>query len=133
MDSTVCIPALYSSRLNYVKPLESEQTRLIPMCLNLGMGKKGHARPTESEVEAIAGRLRAARAAMGIDQAELCRRSGIRPNTYNQWEKAGGAPSRLEARKLKRALGWTLDYIYENDPSGLPHSIAVNLPTGEAA
>lgn len=113
--------------MNYVKRLEPELTALLPLCLNLGMGKKGHARPSQTEVEAIAARLREARAAMGIDQAELCRRTGIRPNTYNQWETEVGAPSRLEARKLKRALGWTLDYIYENDPAGMPHGIAVKL------
>lgn len=95
----------------------------------MGMSKKGHARPTATEVQAIAARLRAARAAMGIDQAELCRRTGIQPNTYNQWEQAVGAPSRLQARRLKKALSWTLDYIYENDPSGMPHSIAAKLPT----
>lgn len=95
--------------------------------MNLDMAKKGHAAPPVGEVQAIARRLRAAREAMNIDQAELCRRTGIKPNTYNQWEMAKGAPSRLEARKLKRTLGWTLDYIFEDDPSGLPHSIARNL------
>jgi ribosome-binding protein aMBF1 (putative translation factor) len=117
----------YSWGLKFVKRLEPELTGVIPACLNRAMAKKGHARPTETEVQAIARRLLAARAAMGIDQAELCRRSGIKPNTYNQWEQAVGAPSRLEARKLKKALGWTLDYIYENDPTGMPHGIAMKL------
>lgn len=91
------------------------------------MAKKGHGKPAQSEVQAIAARLRAARAAMGIDQAELCRRTGIKPNTYNQWEQEKGAPSRLEARKLKKALGWTLDYVFEGDPAGMPGYIAVKL------
>lgn len=127
MVSTLCMDGDYSCGMKFVKRHEPELTLAHRACLNLAMSKKGHAKPTESEVQAIARRLLAARRAMGIDQAELCRRSGVKPNTYNQWEQAKGAPSRLEARKLKKALGWTLDYIYEDDPSGLPNSIAINL------
>lgn len=127
MDSTVSMDAVYSSPMKSVKRLEHELTALLPLCLTLRMGNKGHGRPSQTEVQAIAARLREARAAMGIDQAELCRRTGIRPNTYNQWEQAKGAPSRLQARMLKRTIGWTLDYIYENDPTGMPHGIAVKL------
>lgn len=99
---------------------------LLP-CLNLLMAKRGHGRPTETEVQAIARRLKAARVAMEIDQATLCARTGIKKTTYNNWELALGAPSRLEARKLKKHLGWTLDYIFEDDLAGMPHAIAVKL------
>lgn len=85
------------------------------------------AAPPKSQVEAIALRLRVARAALDISQAELCRRTGIAPNTYNQWEKAKGAPDIWQAILLAKALGYTLDYIYRGDESGLPIRIAGNL------
>lgn len=127
MDSTVCISPVYSSAMNYVKRHEPELTGLIPMCLNLRMAKKGHGKPSETEVEAIARRLISVRTAMGYSPSEFADRAGIARNTYSQWENAKGAPSRLEARKLKKAFGITLDYIFEDDPSALPPQINKKL------
>lgn len=82
----------------------------------------------KSRVAGIALRLRQGRAALGLSQVELCRRTGIATNTYNQWEKGRGAPDVWEAIKLVRAVGYTLDWIFEGNPAGLPHSIASKLP-----
>lgn len=87
----------------------------------------------KSQIQEIAGRLLAAREAVGISSAELCRRTGINPNTYSQWETAKGRPSLDEAIKLCRALGYTLDWIYLGNPSGLPLSIASKLNLNVAA
>ena len=84
--------------------------------------------PSKTRVKAIALRLRQGRAALGLSQVELCRRAGIATNTYNQWEREHGAPDVWEAIKLVRAFGYTLDWIFEGNPAGLPHSIASKLP-----
>jgi transcriptional regulator with XRE-family HTH domain len=78
-------------------------------------------------VEAIAKRLRATREALGIKQAEFAERANIPNNTYNQYEQAKGRPSLDFAFKLRDTYGLTLDWIYDGDPSGLPHRIAKNL------
>ena len=78
-------------------------------------------------VEAIAERLRRTRQAQGLSQTELCRRTTIATNTYNQWEQAKGRPELDKAVLLCDALGYTLDWIYLGDESGLPHSLAVKL------
>lgn len=120
----------YSSYgLNNVKPHEPELTGNVVAWLNPGMARRT---PPESEVQGIARRLKAAREAMGITAAELCRRTGIAPNTYSQWEAAKGRPELDQAKKLCKSLRWTLDYIYLGDPSGLPHGLAVKLGVGAA-
>ena len=83
--------------------------------------------PPQSQVEQIANRLIASREALSLSAADLCRRSGIAPNTYSQWESANGRPSLDEAMKLCAALGYTLDWIYRGDPSGLPYQMASRL------
>ena len=83
--------------------------------------------PDKMSIEAIAHRLRATRAALGLEQAPFCRRAGIAPNTYNQFERAKGRPSLDMALKLCDAYGLTLDWIYRGDPSGLPYELARSL------
>lgn len=89
--------------------------------------KKKKRSPPQSEIDAIAERLRVTREALGLSPAELCRLTGIKPNTYSQWEKGRGRPRLDEARLLRRNLGYTLDWIYEGDRAGLPHSIAAKI------
>ena len=86
-----------------------------------------------SQVERIAANLKAAREALDLSPAELCRRTGIQPNTYSQWEGAKGRPSLDEALRLCAGLGYTLDWIYRGDPSGLPARIASRLSAPQAA
>lgn len=78
-------------------------------------------------VEAIAARLLATREALNLNQRQLCERTGIAPNTYNQWEKAKGRPDLDGALVLCEKLGLSLDWIYRGDESRLPHEIAVKL------
>jgi transcriptional regulator with XRE-family HTH domain len=89
----------------------------------------GVPKATESErsVPAIAHRLRITRIAIGINQTELCKRTGISKNTYNQWERGKGRPELDKAFLLCINLGYTLDWIYLGDPSGLPAWIARSL------
>lgn len=78
-------------------------------------------------IEAIAKRLRQTREALGMKQAEFAERANIPNNTYNQYEQAKGRPSLDFAFKLRDTYGISLDWIYDGDPSGLPHRIAKNL------
>lgn len=64
---------------------------------------------------------------MKISQREVCRRSGVAPSTYNQWEKAVNRPDLDEAIKLRDALDLTLDWIYLGDPGRLPHALVVAI------
>lgn len=87
------------------------------------------ATPSPSEVQRIAHRLIITREnGLEISQADLCRITGIKTNTYNQWEMAKGRPRLDEAKLLCDHFGYTLDWIYRGDPSGLPFKITSKLP-----
>jgi len=77
--------------------------------------------------EQIARRLIATRRALGLTQAELCRRSGVQQSTYNQFEKAINIISPKQAVRLCEALGLTLDWIYLGDPGALPPKLVQAL------
>lgn len=89
--------------------------------------KKKDRAPPQSEVDQIAARLRLGRIALSLTAAELCRVTGIKPNTYSQYESAKGRPRLDEARLMRRSLGYTLDWIYEGDRSGLPMKLAAKI------
>jgi transcriptional regulator with XRE-family HTH domain len=91
------------------------------------MGKRDKRGVPQSEIDQIAERLLWSREALGLTQAELCRRAGVKPNAYSQWEKGKGRPEIDKAKLLCVNLGYTLDWIYLGDMSGLPHAIASNL------
>jgi transcriptional regulator with XRE-family HTH domain len=80
--------------------------------------------PTLRTNAAIAQRLIATRRALGYSQAELCRRTGIAPNTYNQYEKARNRPDWENANRLCDGLGITLDWIFRGDPSSVSNKQA---------
>ena len=76
---------------------------------------------------AIGERLRLTRQALGLRQAALCRRTGIAPNTYNQWEKATIRPSLDQALRLVDEFGLTLDWIYLGATAALPAELAARI------
>lgn len=114
--------------MNIVKQLEPELTSGGDYGLLSRMGKQT---AEKRQLEAIAERLRASQAALGLKSAEVCRLTGIRPNTYSQWLNAKGRPRLDEAMMLCDQFGYTLDWIYFGDPAGLPYSLAseLGLPT----
>lgn len=118
----------YSCDLKKVKRLEPELTGDNLLWFNPSVMK-----PSVRSILAIGDRLKRTREALQLTQAELCRRAGIAPNTYNQWEpKKDGSPptGRPEldyAIKLCEALGYTLDWIYRGNPVGLPYQITAKL------
>lgn len=80
-----------------------------------------------STTKDVSERLRQLRAALGLNQAQLCRRSGIETNAWNNYEKSRNRISVDHAIKLKRTFGVTLDWIYHGDLSGVRSDIAEKI------
>ena len=61
---------------------------------------------------AVGERLRRSREALGLNQADVCRRAGVTANAYNQWEKGRRLINLFDAMKLADVLNITLDWLY---------------------
>ena len=78
-------------------------------------------------MEAVAARLKAAREALGFTKREFAERAGMGEQTYGPFENAR-RPLSLEAvKKLRKAHGLTLEFMYFGKIADLPHRIAANL------
>lgn len=77
----------------------------------------------------IANRLETTREALGLTAAELCRRTGIKPNQWSQFVN----PSKKRritltaAYHLRDEFGLTLDWVYDGDASGLPDRLVQKI------
>jgi Helix-turn-helix len=81
----------------------------------------------------VSRRLRETFLAMGMTQAQICKETGINPNTLNQYlnpDKNRITPDAIEI--LYRHYGITADWIYFGNPSGLPDRIRSKLPATAA-
>ena len=87
--------------------------------------------PNPRSIEAIAGRLKATRLAVGLKAGEFCRRAGIPQNTYSQYENGKGRPSLDFALKICDTYGVTLDWIYLGNSGALPHALAMEIQKHE--
>lgn len=83
----------------------------------------------------LANRLRLLRIAYGhlqgsvreLGQSEFSRRCGM---TVGAWNNAETGDNRLgldNARRVRLTTGATLDWIYEGDEQGMPHSLMVEI------
>jgi len=72
-------------------------------------------------------RLRLTREALGLSQAELCRRVGISPAAWNNAETGDNRLGVDNAMELCKATGVTLDWIYLGHRAGLPQKLAVDI------
>jgi len=72
-------------------------------------------------------RLRLTREALGLSQAELCRRVGISPAAWNNAETGDNRLRVDNAMELCKATGVTLDWIYLGHRAGLPQKLAVDI------
>jgi tRNA (cmo5U34)-methyltransferase len=63
----------------------------------------------------VGDRLKQAREARGLSQADVCRAAGVTANAYNQWEKGRRLINVFDAMKLADGLGISLDWIYRGD------------------
>ena len=77
----------------------------------------------------IASRLETTRQALGLTAAELCRRTGIKPNQWSQFVN----PSKKRritlaaTYRLRDEFGLTLDWVYDGDASGLPDRLVQKI------
>jgi transcriptional regulator with XRE-family HTH domain len=83
-------------------------------------------KPVDSSNE-IGHRLRFTREALGLSQAELCRRTGISPAAWNNAETGDNRIGIDNAMSLCRATGVTLDWIFLGHRGGLPQKLAVDI------
>jgi len=66
--------------------------------------------------------------ALGFEtQADFCRSIDIAPNRWNQYETGERPITVTVAVKIAERHGIPLDYIYRDDPQGLPKRIADKL------
>lgn len=81
----------------------------------------------EDSIDAVAARLKAAREALGLTMTEFARRADMGIQTYSPFENGERALSLIAAKKLRRAHGLTLEFIYFGKIDDLPHKIATKL------
>ena len=72
-------------------------------------------------------RLRLTREALGLSQAELCRRVGFSPAAWNNAETGDNRIGIDNAIELCKATGVTLDWIFLGHRGGLPQKLAVDI------
>lgn len=81
----------------------------------------------EDKTEAVAARLKAAREALQMSKRDFAERAGMGEQTYGPFEN-GKRPLSLEAaKKLRKAYGLTLEFMYFGKIDDLPHKIAARL------
>lgn len=78
-------------------------------------------------MEAVAARLKAGREALGLNKRDFADAAGIGEQTYGPYEN-GNRPLSLEsAKKIRKAHGLTLEFMYFGKIADLPHRIAAKL------
>lgn len=77
--------------------------------------------------EAVAARLRRVREILGMDQRTFAAKAGMLPQTYGPFETGKRDLTLEAARKIRRAHGITMEYMFYGQIGDLPHRIAANL------
>lgn len=80
------------------------------------------------EKQRVGERLRLAREALGVKQAEFARRHGIDKTKLSHWERGQHLPSLAYVRLLWREYQISADWIYLGLRGRLPADVAENLP-----
>ena len=77
--------------------------------------------------QAVGARLELTRQALGLDQGEFARLCGLKANTYNQYERGLYYPSIASLYALRDRYRLTIDWILDDDPSGLPYDLGAAI------
>lgn len=77
--------------------------------------------------ERVAARLALARKAYGLDQQEFGKRAGLSQPQYNQFETGKRLLTLGPAMRLCEEYNLTLDWLYRDDPSGLPSDLWLRM------
>ena len=80
----------------------------------------------------LAKRLETTRKALGISAADLCKRVGIKPNRWSQYESGERRITEAVAIAICDEFDLTLDWIYRGDPSHLPHVLRMKMKPSAA-
>lgn len=81
----------------------------------------------EDAPEAVGARLRRVREILGLNKREFAERASMTEQNYGMFEN-GRRPLSLEgAKKLRKAYGLTLEFIFFGKVDELPHRIAKEL------
>lgn len=79
------------------------------------------------QADKIAMRLTLARQAYGLDQQAFGTRAGLSQPQYNQYETGRRLLSLQAAVRLCDEYNLTLDWLYRDDPSGLPADLWLKI------
>jgi transcriptional regulator with XRE-family HTH domain len=67
------------------------------------------------------------RAIAGEKQADFCRKVGIQPNTWSQYESGKNRIALEQAFQIVRETGATLDFIYLDDWRAMPLQVVERM------
>lgn len=81
----------------------------------------------DASLVAIATRLKKFREAYRLSQAEVCRRTGIGPSAWSNYEQAFRRIKLDHAITLKSEWGVSIEWIYLGDTSGLSQTVSAIL------
>lgn len=77
--------------------------------------------------EAVAARLARVREIIGVDKQTFAERAGMSPQAYGAFENGSRDLSLEAAKKLRKAYGLSLEFLYFGNKDDLPHKIATQL------
>ena len=78
-------------------------------------------------------RLQATLDALEVNQADVCKATGLKPNRLSQYMSGERGLTLDAAVKICDAYGLTLDWLFLADPSGLPVKVHGRLAATEVA
>lgn len=81
----------------------------------------------EDSREAISARLRRVREILDMDQKTFAAKAGLQPQTYGPYETGARDLTLDSAKKLRKAYGLPLEFMFFGKIADLPHRIAANL------
>lgn len=81
----------------------------------------------EDHIEAVAARLHRVREILGYSKKDFAERAGLSEQVYGPFENARRELSLAAAKKLRKAYGLPLEFMYFGKIDDLPHRIATDL------
>lgn len=81
----------------------------------------------EDDIDAVAARLKRVREVLKLSKKEFAERAGLSEQVYGPFENAKRELSLTAAKKLRKAYGLPLEFMYFGKISDLPHRIAIEL------
>lgn len=81
----------------------------------------------EDRPEAVAARLKRLREILGTSKREFAEKAGLTEQTYGPFENAKRPLSLEAAKRIRKAYGVSLEFMYFGKVDELPHRIAKEL------